>query len=62
METESFNFLDLALKLFAASGVAAMVSSFITNARGKNKFIDFLFDIVETLGWNFNKSENKPDA
>ena len=61
MET-GIDYFDLAIKIFAISGLSAMVSSFLTNARGKNRFIDFLFDIVEAVGWNFNKSENKPDA
>jgi hypothetical protein len=62
MEPESFNWMDIVLKVFAASGVAAMLASFLTNARGKNKFLDFVMDIIEAVGWNINKAENKPDA
>jgi hypothetical protein len=61
MET-GIDFFDIALKVFATSGVAAMVASFLTNARGKNRFIDFALDLVEAVAWNFNKAENKPEA
>jgi hypothetical protein len=59
---EGIDYLDLIIKVFATSGVAAMVASFLTNARGKNRFLDFVMDIVEAVAWNINKAENKPDA
>jgi hypothetical protein len=59
METEAINWFDLAVKVFATSGIAAMLASFLTNARGKNKFLDFAMDMLEAVAWNFNKAENK---
>lgn len=62
MEPETFNWMDILLKVFAASGFAAMAASFLTNQRGKNRFLDFLMDVIEAVAWNINKAENKPDA
>jgi len=62
MEEQGFNFFDLALKIFAASGVAAWIAAFISNKRGGNRVLDFIMDMIELVAGNINKAKNAPDA
>ncbi len=62
MESEAFNWIDLVIKLLAASGAAAWISSVLTNKRGTNKALDAILDFVELIAGNIGKSKNAPDA
>ena len=58
MDPQGLDIFGILIKVFAASGVAAMFASFLTNQRGKNSFLDFVLDMVEAIAWNINKAEN----
>ena len=62
MEPEAFNWIDLLVKLLAASGAAAWISSILTNKRGSNRALDAILDFVELVAGNIGKSKNDPNV
>jgi len=48
----------IAFTIFAASGLASLIASFTTNARGKNRAVDFVLDVIELIAFNINKATN----
>ncbi len=56
------NVYEMALKIFAVSGLAAWVAAFLTNKRGQNRALDFVMDIVELIAGNIHKAKNDPNA
>jgi hypothetical protein len=62
MEPEAFNWIDLVVKLLAASGAAAWIAAFLTNKRGQNRVLDALLDFIELVAGNINKAKNDPNA
>jgi len=62
MENESFNILDMVIKVLTISGAAAWISAFLTNKRGSNKALDFILDVIELVAGNINKAKNDKSA
>lgn len=60
MEAEAINWLDIIIKLAAASGIAAWASAWL-NSKDTNTFLQFFKDFLNAVGGNVWNGKNRDD-
>jgi len=60
MDPIQIDYLGWAIKLLAASGAAAWLSSWL-NSKDTNTFLQFIKDVLNAVGGNIFKGKNSDD-